>query len=306
MKCYQIKNTLTDCPPEMIKETGVPYVVVMNSAEWKETSESFDMMIDLDLDTANVKETKAVVNYDSLTGSFLIPNRNDITGPRHSFVFALDEKGIVLIDDEKYAGDIVSAIQRTKRWKLPSLERFLYDFLEKIIEKDLSLLESVEHRLNREEQRILEENLDTYPAQLNDIRGDLLDLRVHYEQLIDFGQELEENENGYFSAENLRFFRLFTERVVRLEDTVTSLREYIVQLRDLVQSQTETKQNKIMTVLTVVTSIFMPLTLIAGWYGMNFRYMPELDERMAYPIVILISLLIAVGGLMWFRKNKWL
>lgn len=61
-----------------------------------------------------------------------------------------------------------------------------------------------------------------------------------------------------------------------------------------------------MTVLTIVTTIFMPLTLIAGWYGMNFRYMPELDSEWGYPIAITVSLLIVVGSLVFFKLKKWL
>ena len=61
-----------------------------------------------------------------------------------------------------------------------------------------------------------------------------------------------------------------------------------------------------MTILTVVTTIFMPLTLIAGWYGMNFRYMPELDMVWGYAVIIIVSMLIVVGSLLFFKKKKWL
>ncbi len=141
---------------------------------------------------------------------------------------------------------------------------------------------------------------------MNDIRGDLLDLRVHYEQLIDLSQELEENENGFFAEENLRYFHMFTERVMRLQDLVTGQREYVMQLRDLMQSQLDVRQNRIMTLLTVVTSIFLPLTLIVGWYGMNFRYMPELDWPYGYPAVIAVSVVIVIVCLIWFKKKKWM
>ena len=93
---------------------------------------------------------------------------------------------------------------------------------------------------------------------------------------------------------------------MRLQDRVTSLREYVAQLRDLIQARLDVKQNKIMTVLTVITSIFLPLTLIAGWYGMNFKYMPELEWRWSYPAVIVISAVIVVVCLWWFKKKKWL
>ena len=160
--------------------------------------------------------------------------------------------------------------------------------------------------MNRMEESILRGKVESYPPELNDIRGDLLDLRMHYEQLIDLGQELEENENDFFQEENLRYFRLFTQRVMRLQDRVTSLREYVAQLRDLIQARLDVKQNKIMTVLTVITSIFLPLTLIAGWYGMNFKYMPELNQVYAYPMVLLVSILIAVLLLYYFKRKKWL
>ena len=61
-----------------------------------------------------------------------------------------------------------------------------------------------------------------------------------------------------------------------------------------------------MTVLTVITSIFMPLTLIAGWYGMNFKYMPELDWKWSYPVVTGVCLLIVIIALIFFKKKKWL
>ena len=61
-----------------------------------------------------------------------------------------------------------------------------------------------------------------------------------------------------------------------------------------------------MTLLTLVTSIFLPLTLIAGWYGMNFKYMPELQMRYAYPVVIAVSVAIVIGCLVWFKKKKWM
>ncbi|MBQ6721822.1 MAG: magnesium transporter CorA, partial [Clostridia bacterium] len=160
--------------------------------------------------------------------------------------------------------------------------------------------------LNQLEEAILRDEVDSYPAEMNDIRGDLLDLRVHYEQLIDLAQELEENENGFFRDDNLRYFHMFTERVIRLQDTVTGQREYVTQLRDLIQSHLDERQNRIMTVLTVITSIFLPLTLIAGWYGMNFRYMPEPDWRWSYPVVLVVSVLIVVFCLVLFKKKKWM
>ena len=97
---------------------------------------------------------------------------------------------------------------------------------------------------------------------------------------------------------------MFSSRVDRLYDAATHLRDYTIQLNDLYQSQLDVRQNRIMTVLTVVTTIFMPLTLIVGWYGMNFKYMPELESRMGYPTVIVLSALIIIGSLIFFKIKK--
>ena len=301
---YLIKEVLTPCSEKEIHGGDGQYVVVLTTQQWQQQKERFDMLIDMEMDEP--QETKAVVNMDSLTGTLSIPDRNDIGGQRHGFSFALDEKGVVLVDDTGYVVEMLRKLSRTKKWRLPGLERFLYDLLEMTIGDDLTLLERKEHCLNVIEESILRDEVKTYPKEMNDIRGDLLDLRVHYEQLIDLGQELEENENGFFKEENLRYFHMFTERVVRLRDIVNGQREYVMQLRDLMQSQLEVKQNRIMTVLTVVTSIFLPLTLIAGWYGMNFRYMPELEWRYSYPVVIIVSIVIVVVCLIWFKRKKWM
>ena len=141
---------------------------------------------------------------------------------------------------------------------------------------------------------------------LNDIRGDLRDLRTHYSQLIDLAQEFEENENNFFLHENLRYFKLFTSRIERMRDETIAVSDHAIQIRDIYKAHLDIKQNRIMTVLTIVTTVFMPLTVIAGWYGMNFQYMPELTSKLGYPIVIIVSVLIVVVSLIVFKLKKWL
>ena len=303
---YLIKQTLEPCTAEACRSDGAQYVAVLTTEEWTRDRERFEMGIDLDLDPADILNTKVEVNYDSLTGTFSIPDRGALSAEDHRFAFALDEKGVVFIDDSSTAEGIIEAIRKTKLWRLPCLERFLYDFLEQIIHKDLRLMEQYESELDLIEKNILGGTEGAFLNHINEIRGDLRELRVHYEQLIDLGQELEENENNFFREENMRYFHMFSNRMARLYDVVTSLRDYTMQLSDLYQSQIDLKQNRIMTVLTVVTAIFMPLTLIAGWYGMNFHNMPELSSPLGYPAVIVVSVLIVIGCLLFFKRKKWL
>ncbi len=303
---YLINETLAETTQEQIKSAAAQYVAVISAQEWARMKDSFDMGIDIEPDISAIHSTKAEVNFDSLTGAFSIPDRNRLSGSNKTFAFALDEKGIVLIDDSGEAQKLIDEIKRTKKWRLPSLERFLYDFLEQIVAHDRDLLQSCEKRLDSLEDRIISDSGEVNAAQINDIRGEIRALRIHYEQLLDFSQELEENENNFFKPDNLRYFRLFSNRIERLRDSAIAITDHTVQLRDVYNSHLEIKQNRIMTILTVVTTIFMPLTLIAGWYGMNFRYMPELDTAWGYPVIIIVSILIVAGSLLFFKKKKWL
>ena len=307
MSYYLLEETIKPCTAEELhSRTDRQYVAVLTTPEWAGERERFDMGIELEPDAGNIHNTKAEVNYDSLTGTFLLPDRENLTERDFRFAFALDEKGIVFIDDSGQAEQMIQTIRRTKRWRAPSLERFLYDFLEQIVDHDLAIMERYEVELNRIEDEILATQGQGDLARVNEIRSDIRELLVHYEQIIDMTQELEENENGFFSEENLRYIHLFMNLMARRHDSAISLRDYTMQVRDLHNAQLEVRQNRIMTLLTVVTTIFMPLTLIAGWYGMNFRYMPELEWRAGYPVVIAVSVAVVIFCLILFKKNKWL
>ena len=307
MSYYLLEETMRPCTAEDLHDRrDRNYVAVLTTPEWERERDRFDMGIELEPDAGSIHNTKAEVNFDSLTGTFQIPDRNALKTRDYRFAFALDEKGVVFIDDTGKAEQMIDAIRHTRRWRQPSLERFLYDFLEQIVDNDLALMEQYEEELNRIEDAIVSEREKGNLVRVNEIRSDMRVLLVHYEQIIDMTQELEENENGFFSEENLRYIHLFMNLMARRRDFAVSLRDYTMQVRDLHNAQLEVSQNRIMTLLTVITTIFMPLTLIVGWYGMNFRYMPELEWRLGYPIVIAVSIAVVVFCLILFKKKKWL
>ena len=292
-------------PPGWNPARAEPYVVIVTKEEWPRCRDQFDMGIELD-PVSDAHMTKAEVNYDSLTGTFSIPERRDPSVQGETFAFALDEKGVVFIDDTGTAERIIRNVQKSKRWRTPSLGRFLYDFLDDIVKGDLRMLEKYEQELEKIEANIDSDMYDVSTTRTNAIRSDIRRLLTHYDQLIDLAQELEENENGFFDQDILRYFRLYLSRLDRLYNTAASIRDYTMQIGDLYKAHLELRQNHIMTILTVVTTIFMPLTLITGWYGMNFRYMPELETEWGYPLVFGTCILIITGSLIFFKKKKWL
>lgn len=303
---YKIGERIEEFEPTTFEDLPFQYIAVLGSEEWIKSNRKFDLEIEWDINVDSITSTGAEVQIDSLTGTFCIPSRDNISGPYHKFAFALNEKGIVFIDDEGFAAKIINKIAKTKKIVNPCLERFLYDFLESIIHRDYQIIEKFELKLDAMEDAILDGEAEESLKELSDIRSDIRSLRIHYAQLLDLSQELEENENEYFREDNERYFHLVCQRVQTLYDMTTSLADHTAQIRDLSQAQIDLKQNKIMTVLTVITSIFMPLTLIAGWYGMNFVYMPEFQSPIAYPIVIAVCIVIVVISLIFFKRKKWL
>lgn len=131
-------------------------------------------------------------------------------------------------------------------------------------------------------------------------------LRNYYEQLIDIGEALEENENEIFEREDLRYFKIFTDKAVRLRENVDLLRDSIVHLRDAYQAYLDLKLNETMKLFTVLTAVFLPLTVIVGWYGMNFRNMPELTWKYGYFSVIVLSALVVGVLVAVFKRKKWM
>ncbi|RAP49949.1 MAG: magnesium transporter CorA [Methanosphaera sp. rholeuAM74] len=303
---YLINNKLEESSRDEIFSTEYQYIAILNTKEWMEDKNMFKMGIDFEPQTTNIHVTKAEENYDSITGTFFIPVRDNIQEDEFKFAFALDEKGIVFIDDGTQSRKFVRKIRSRKKWRLPSLERFIYEFLNQIIRHDFRLMESYEYELNDMENAILQDEDDVSTQRLNEIRADIRDLRNHYEQLLDLSEVFEENENRFFKEENLRYFRLFSNRVERLRDTSTAIRDYTMQVRDLYKMQLDIKQNHIMTLLTIITTTFTPLTFIVGWYGMNFKYMPELEYTWTYPMILLLCIVVTTTSLLYFKRKKWI
>ena len=224
MSYYLLEEKIRPCKADDLNSgMNRKYVAVLTTPEWKLERDRFDMGIELEPDAGNIHNTKAEVNYDSLTGTFQLPDRENLQERDFRFAFALDEKGIVFIDDSGKAEEMIDVIRRTKRWRETSLERFLYDFLEQIVDNDLSIMERYEDELDRIEDAILASQGAGDLVRVNEIRSDIRKLLVHYEQIIDMTQELEENENGFFSEENLRYIHLFMNLMARRHDSAVSL-----------------------------------------------------------------------------------
>jgi magnesium transporter len=116
---------------------------------------------------------------------------------------------------------------------------------------------------------------------------------------------LERSESPLISKSSVLYFRDIYDHTIHIIDTLETFRDMLSGMLDIYLSSISNRMNEVMKVLTVIATIFMPLTFIAGIYGMNFKYMPELEWRWGYAMVWAILFTIAGGMLFYFRRKKW-
>lgn len=184
---------------------------------------------------------------------------------------------------------------------------FLYQFFDDLMRNDRKFLENMEIEMSNLETRILKERVDAaFINEILSLKRELIYIRNYYEQLIDVSEVLRDNESELLSKEEASRYDILVQRFKRMNETVKQLKEYTVQLQEIHDAMLDYNLNSIMKFFTVITTIFLPLTLIAGWYGMNFDYMPELHMRYGYPAIIVVSLMIVACSFFAFKKNKLL
>ncbi|MDY5985813.1 CorA family divalent cation transporter [Sporofaciens sp. SGI.106] len=287
---------------EELQMTGRSAVFITDSTNVKEIMEIAEMNYEGEIQLNDVQFCKVETQQECMAGSLAIPRLMEVLGYRFRMMYFINRKHIVIVDDNHFAERIIRRIQHNRTRQGQSKERFLYNFLTLIINKDQEVLNQYERRIMRLEENVMEDKLGNFQHDITPVRRELLVLRSYYDELMDMGKELADNENNFFSKKNLKYFDTFVDRADRLMSRTAHLLEYATQVRDSYQEKVSEQQNKNMQFLTVISTIFFPLTLITGWYGMNFQNMPELEH--GYPGIILFSIAVVVTIILIFKKKK--
>ena len=211
---------------------------------------------------------------------------------------------IVIADDSDFSIRLLQNIRMRKVHQGVNKGRFLFNFVTEFLERDYEILDSMEHTLMSMEEEASQRETENYQEKLMPLRRELLTLRSYYNEMVDFAKNLEENENGYFRKKQISYFDTIEDRADRLMNKTAQLLEYAEQVKDAYQSRLDARQNRSMQFLTIISTIFLPLTLITSWYGMNFQNMPELQN--GYPGVIFLSVLVIILCIWIFKIKKLL
>ncbi len=185
-----------------------------------------------------------------------------------------------------------------------TFSRMLYLFLETQTKMEHIAFDDIEKEILHMEQDLMTTQKKNFVPEIIGLRKKLMMLKRYYEQFLDVLDIMTENENDIFEQKTLPSLQRLYRKTERSYQNVLNLREYVTQVRESYEAEVDIRLNTTMKIFTVVTTIFLPLTLIAGWYGMNFE-MPEYHWKYGYLIVILVSVAFVVAGIAFFKKNKW-
>ena len=181
-----------------------------------------------------------------------------------------------------------------------------YALLDAVVDAYFPALEALGDRLEACEERILAgETAAPVAGALHDVRRDLLRARRALWPLREVTAALVRGESPRFQADTRIYQRDVHDHVVQLLDLLENQRELGASLMDLHLASASNRLNEVMKVLTVIATIFIPLTFVVGIYGMNFDVMPELRWRYGYPAIMAVMLGIAAAMLVWFRRRGW-
>ena len=232
-------------------------------------------------------------------GTFAVPQKADPAGPRRQFAFRLTQMRLLLADDSNFLRSELGKLEGKLLQEPQTPAQLLAELTAHLLQNDAVALQRYEDRLSEMEEELLRERADGFEQRIFQIRRELSAYAAYYEQLTELcGTLSEETEDDPRAA---HLFDALSGRAQRLAALVQMHREYSLQLREMHQTQIDVRQNNIMKILTIVTTVFLPLSLIAGWYGMNFVNMPELQSANGYRIVCIASALCVVLELLIFK-----
>ena len=215
-----------------------------------------------------------------------------------------------LLSFQEIEGDVFESIRarlRGKKGRIRNAEAdyLAYSLIDSVVDQYFSILEKMEDHIDTLENQILSQGGTNPMAEIHNLKRQLIFLRRAVWPLREMVNALEKDEGQFIRDETKPYLRDVYEHAVQVIDAVEAIRDISSGLHDIYLSTVSNSMNVVMKVLTIIATIFIPLTFVAGIYGMNFQYMPELAWRWGYPAAIGIMLLVAMGMVIYFKRKKW-
>lgn len=261
-------------------------------------------------DIVNVHQRAKAEEYPGY--AFLVLRMLDPTAPCDTEQFALCLGPGFVVTFQERAGDCFATVRQRLRDPQGRLQRsgadhLAYALIDAIVDAYFPVLEQLGDRLDScEEDILLGRPHDRVLGSIHALRRDLLVLRRALWPLRELSAALLRGDSPRFQPDTRLYLRDLHDHVIQLLDLLENQREMAAALMEVHLSSVSNRLNEVMKVLTIIATIFIPLTFVAGIYGMNFDEMPELRWQYGYYACLLVMAAIAVGMLWWFHRRRWL
>lgn len=287
-------------------------VCYLNTEELLENYKAFGISrntVDLCLQPSELFRSGVEV-YDDYTFTELkIVNVADVTDAEDCLALYIKNDLFIVVDINDFDGStkakFTDSIKRYN-WDNATLEKVIYSFLGSLISNDGMIIEELEDGITLLEKSVLDDKSNKdFSQQLFEEKCALAILHNYYEQILDITEALLENENDVFDTDDLHYISNITNKVKRLREDIDTLRSSVTHLQDAYSTHIDLQLNKTMKVFTAVATIFLPLTLITGWFGMNFDNMPSLNSEYGYLICIAVTIVTVIILSILGKVKKW-
>jgi len=216
-----------------------------------------------------------------------------------------------LLSFQEVEGDVFGVIRERIRTAGGRIRKARADYLaycliDAIVDNYFLILEEVGDRTENLQEQVLDRGDPTTLPEIHALKREMIFLRKSTWPLRELVSAMEKSESPLIQRTTIPYLRDVYEHTIQVIDGVESTRDSLSGALDIYMTTVSNRMNEVMKVLTIIATIFIPLTFIAGVYGMNFQHMPELKWRCGYAAVWLLMLAVAFGMYVFFRRRKWL
>jgi len=233
--------------------------------------------------------------------------KKEINSEQVSFILGKN----YLITFQEIEGDVFDSIRERLRKNKGRVRRedsgyLCYTLMDSIVDNYFSVLETIADETEQLEDILLKNADSSVLQRIHQLKRQLIFMRKSVWPLREILGSIDRLESDLIKSGSKLFFRDVYDHTIHIIDTVENLRDIVTGMLDIYLSTVSNRMNEVMKVLTIIATIFIPLTFLAGIYGMNFQYMPELSWKFGYPMALGAMGLVGIIMLVFFRRKKWL
>ena len=216
-----------------------------------------------------------------------------------------------VISFQESEGDVFDSIReriRSDKGRIKKMgaDYLVYSLVDAVVDNYFMILEKIGEEIEEIEDELVANPAPETLQTIHDLKRQMIFLRKSVWPLREVISRLERWESSLIQKSTYIYLRDVYDHTIQVIDAIETFRDMLSGMLDIYLSSVSNRMNEVMKVLTIIATIFIPLTLVAGLYGMNFKYMPELEWHWGYPFVLLIMFTVGILMVIYFRRKRWL